>query len=70
MPQQLPPRLCRAENGLDKRVMCFATPMLDTLRCFLDDELDAGPEGAGPQVLLTDLREEVVRAFCMWPRLV
>jgi len=70
VPQQLPPRLCRAENGLDKRVMCFATPMLDTLRCFLDDELDAGPEGAGPQVLLTDLREEVVRAFCMWPRLV
>ena len=58
---RLPPNFSRAESALFSKAMCFATPLASTLREFLDVELDVGPNGSGPDVLLTDIREEVVR---------
>ena len=58
---RLPPNFSRAESPLFSKAMCFATPLASTLREFLDVELDVGPNGSGPDVLLADIREEVVR---------
>ena len=52
------PRLCRAGAGL--LVSCFATASVGAFRRWLDVDMDAGPDGSGPCVFLTDLREELV----------
>ena len=57
-PPQTVPRLCCAK--LDVPVACFATSSVNGLRAWLHDDLDAGPDGSGPCVFLTDLREELV----------
>jgi hypothetical protein len=57
-PPQTVPRLCCAK--LDVPVACFATSSVNGLRAWLHDDLDAGPDGTGPCVFLTDLREELV----------
>ena len=52
------PRLCCAK--LDVPVVCFATSSVSGFRAWLQDDMDAGPDGTGPCVFLTDLREELV----------
>lgn len=60
--KKIPPKFMKAEPPFG-RVLCFATPRFSTLREFLDAELDCGPDSSGPDVLLTDIREEVVRSL-------
>jgi hypothetical protein len=52
------PRLCAAAMGLP--VTCFATASVTAFRHWLDEDMDAGPDGSGACVYLTDLREELV----------
>jgi hypothetical protein len=52
------PRLCAA--AMDLPVTCFATASVSAFRRWLDEDMDAGPDGSGACVYLTDLREELV----------
>ena len=56
MPAQVP-RLCVA--GMDLQAACFATASASAFRRWLEDDMEAGPDGSGPCVYLTDLREEL-----------
>ena len=53
------PRLCRAV-GLSSRIVSFASPSRGALISFLEDDMDVGPDGTGPDVHIIDVREELV----------